>query len=46
MGQSRSHTAFSLQETIAASMDDNNKCFVAFFDVATAFDTVWIDGLF
>ena len=40
------HTAFSLRETVAASMEDTGKCFVAFFDVAKAFDTVWIDGLF
>ena len=45
-GQSCIHTAFSLQETIAASLEDSNKCFVAFYDVAKAFDTVWIDGLF
>ena len=31
---------------MAASMESSNKCFVAFFDVAKAFDTVWIDGLF
>ena len=40
------HTAFMLQETVAASMEDNGQCFVTFFDVAKAFDTVWIDGLF
>ena len=40
------HTAFNLRETLAASMEVSNKCFVAFFDVAKAFDTVWIDGLF
>ena len=40
------HTAFNLRETVAASMESSNKCFVAFFDVAKAFDTVWIDGLF
>ena len=27
-------------------MEENNQCFVAFFDVAKAFNTVWIDGLF
>ena len=45
-GLSCIHTAFILQETVAASMEDNGKCFVAFFDVAKAFDTMWIDGLF
>ena len=30
------HTAFSLRETVAASMEDTGKCFVAFFDVAKA----------
>ena len=38
--------AFSFQETIAASIEDNNKCIVAFFDVAKAFDTMWMEGLF
>ena len=45
-GQCCLHTVFSLQETIVASMDDNYKCFVAFFDVDKAFDTVLLDGLF
>ena len=45
-GLSCIHTAFMLQETVATSMEANGKCFVAFFDVAKAFDTVWIDGLF
>ena len=45
-GLSCIHTAFLLQETMAASMEANEQCFVAFFDVAKAFDTVWIDGLF
>ena len=40
------HTAFNLRETVAASMETTKKCFVAFFDVAKALDTVWIDGLF
>ena len=30
------HTAFLLQETIAMSLKDNNKCIVAFYDVAKA----------
>ena len=45
-GYSCVHTAFHLHETVAASMESTNKCFVAFFDVTKAFDTVWIDGLF
>ena len=45
-GLSCIHTAFLLQETLATSLEDNNQCFVAFFGVAKAFDTVWIDGLF
>ena len=45
-GLSCIHTAFLLQETLATSMETNEQCFLAFFDVAKAFDTVWIDGLF
>ena len=40
------HTAFMLSETVATSMETADKCFVAYFDVAKAFDTLWIDGLF
>ena len=45
-GYSCIHAAFNLPETLAVSIEDSNKCFVAFFDIAKAFDTVWIDGLF
>ena len=45
-GASCVHTAFNLRETIATSLEAADNCFVAFFDVAKAFDTVWIDGLF
>ena len=45
-GASCVHTAFNLRETIATSMEASRHCFVAFIDVAKAFDTVWIDGLF
>ena len=45
-GASCVHTAFMLAETVATAMESTSKCFVAFFDVAKAFDTVWIDGLF
>ena len=40
------HTAFNLRETLATSLESSEHCFVAFYDVAKAFDTVWIDGLF
>ena len=44
--QSCVHSAFMLQEAVAASRESNDKCFVAYFDVAKAFDSVWINGLF
>ena len=40
------HTTFNLRETLASSLEASRNCFVAFYDVAKAFDTVWIDGLF
>ena len=40
------HTALLLHETVATSLETNRKCLVAYFDVAKAFDTVWIEGLF
>ena len=46
VGHSCLHTAFLLQETIATSLEDNNQCIVAFYDVAKAFDSIWIGGLF
>ena len=30
----------------AVGLDTNKKVFVAYFDVAKAFNSVWIDGLF
>ena len=45
-GMSCIHTAFLLQEAVATSLEEGNKCFVAFYDVSKAFDAVWIDGLF
>ena len=45
-GLSCIHTAFSLQEAIATSLEEGDKCVVAFYDVSKAFDAVWIDGLF
>ena len=40
------HTALLLQETVATSLETNRKCLAAYFDVAKAFDTVWIERLF
>ena len=45
-GHSCIHSAIVLQETIATSMENNNNCIVAFFDVAKAFDSIWTNGLF
>ena len=45
-GSSCLHTAAILQEAIAVGLDTNKKVFVAYYDVAKAFDSVWIDGLF
>ena len=45
-GMSCVHSALVLQETIAVGLDARKKVFVAYFDVAKAFDSVWIDGLF
>ena len=45
-GLSCTHAAFLLKETVATSLEAGDKCYVAFYDVAKAFDTVWIDGLF
>ena len=45
-GHSCIHSALVLQETLAASIENNNHCIVAFFDVAKAFDSVWTDGLY
>ena len=40
------HTAMLLQETIAEQLENHGKVFVAYYDIAKAFDGVWIDGLF
>ena len=45
-GMSCIHSALTLQETIAVGLGAGKKVFVAYFDVAKAFDSVWIDGLF
>ena len=45
-GTSCLHTAMLLQETIASQLEVNPKVFVAYIDVAKAFDSVWVDGLF
>ena len=45
-GSSCLHTAVMLQEAIAVGLDTKSKVFVAYYNVAKAFDSVWIDGLF
>ena len=40
------HSALLLQETLATSLEANKKCFLVYFDVAKAYDTIWINGLF
>ena len=45
-GASCLHFALILQEGIAAGLDTKKKVFVAYFDAAKAFDSVWTDGLF
>ena len=45
-GMSCVHSALTLQETIAVGLGTGKKVFVAYFDVAKAFDSVWIMGLF
>ena len=40
------HSALILQEGIAAGLDANTNVYVAYFDAAKAFDSVWIDVLF
>ena len=44
--QSSIQTGYTLQEAVPASRESGNQCFVAYFDVTKAFDSVWIDGLF
>ena len=45
-GMSCVHSALVLQETISVGLGTGKKVFAAYFDVAKAFDSVWIDGLF
>ena len=45
-GSSCIHSAYILQESITTSLDTKSKVFVAYFDAAKAFDSVWTDGLF
>ena len=40
------HSSLMLQETLATSNENNKKCFSVYFDVAKAYDTIWINGLF
>ena len=44
-GLSCINTSFVLRESIATSREEHDE-YAAFFDVAKAFDSVWIDGLF
>ena len=45
-GLSCMNTAFVLRESIATSRQEHDLVYAAFFDVAKAFASVWIDGLF
>ena len=45
-GRSCLHSSLLLQETLATSMERSRKCFTVYFDVAKAYDTIWINGLF
>ena len=45
-GRSCLHTSLLLNETVATSMEDNELVYIAFFDVAKAFDSVWVEGSF
>ena len=45
-GMSCLNTAFALRESVATSREEHDLVYAAFFDVAIAFDSVWIDGLF
>ena len=45
-GHSCLHSALTIQEALATSLERHNKCFVTYFDVSKAFDVVWIEGLF
>ena len=45
-GLSCTHAAYLLKETVSTLLEAGDKLYVAFYDVAKAFDTVWVDGLF
>ena len=45
-GVSCLHSALLVQETISSKLEMGKKVFVTYFDVAKAFDSVWINGLF
>ena len=40
------HTAMTLQETIGHTSENNDKIYVLYLDVAKAFESIWINGLF
>ena len=37
---------FIFKETVDASIEGNTKCYVTYYYVCKAFETVWVDGLF
>ena len=45
-GLSCLNASFLLCESIASTIEENDTAYVAFFDVAKAFDSVWVEGLF
>ena len=45
-GVSCLHTALTLQETISHVLESNDRVYVLYLDVAKAFDSIWINGLF
>ena len=45
-GVSCLHTALTLQETISHILESKDRVYVLYLDVAKAFDSIWINGLF
>ena len=45
-GLSCLNSEFLLRETIGTALEENDLVYVAYFDVAKAFDSVWVEGLF
>ena len=44
--QSCLHCCLLMQEAVATLREAGKQCFVAYFDVAKAFDSIWINSLF